>query len=74
MPRTAAHSLLLAALDAVIHLRRDSDGCRRVAGIAMLVGSGSGLASVVPAYAFTPAGAVRCAAADALDSRLVSTE
>lgn len=70
VPRTAAHSLLLAALDAVIHLRRDADGRRRVAGIAMLVATEHGLATVVPAYAFTAAGVARGEAAAAFDRRL----
>lgn len=70
VPRTAAHSLLLAALDAVIHLRRDGDGRRRVAGIAMLVANDRGLATVRPAYGFTTDGVTRGEAADVFDRRL----
>lgn len=69
--RAAAHSLLSAALDAVIHLRRDPDGRRRIAGIAVLATTGSGLATVDPAYAFRPDGVVRCEAAERFD-RLVA--
>jgi pilus assembly protein CpaF len=68
--RTAAHSLLAAAVDVVLHLQRGRDGCRRMAGLAVLTVSNSGLAVVIPAYRFTPDGVDRGPAAEILDARL----
>ena len=36
LPRAAAHSLLASALGVAVHLERGTDGCRRVAEIAVL--------------------------------------
>jgi pilus assembly protein CpaF len=70
VPRDAAHSLLVAAVDAVIHLVRAADGRRRIAGIAVLSADATGRAEVALAYRFTPSGAVRGPGADRLDRRL----
>jgi pilus assembly protein CpaF len=74
VPREAAHSLLIAAVDAVIHLTRNRAGQRRVAGIAVMAATTSGFAHVVPAYTFS-AGSVRSEAGAALlDNRLRRSE
>jgi len=52
LPRPAVHSQLAAAIDAVVHLRRDRDGARRVCGLALLRPGIDGLVSAVPAYVF----------------------
>jgi pilus assembly protein CpaF len=70
VPRAAAHSLLLAAVDAVVHLVRAGDGARRVAGVAVLTPDDSGHAAVRPAYRFGIDEITRGAGADALDRRL----
>jgi pilus assembly protein CpaF len=70
VPRAAAHSLLLAAVDAVVHLVRAGDGRRRVAGVAVLVADESGHVAVRPAYRFGAADISRGVGADALDRRL----
>jgi pilus assembly protein CpaF len=68
--RVAAHSLLAAAVDAVLHLSRDVDGVRRISGIGVLVTGSDGLAGVRPAYRFDTAGVVRAEGAAILDRRL----
>jgi pilus assembly protein CpaF len=70
VPRGAAHSLLLAAVDAVIHLVRTADGGRRIAGIAVLSADASGHATVKVAYGFRASGVVRGPGAESLDRRL----
>jgi pilus assembly protein CpaF len=70
VPRAAAHSLLVAAVDAVVHLVRAGDGRRRIAGVAVLSADATGHVTVLPAYRFGPDGVSRAAAADALDGRL----
>jgi pilus assembly protein CpaF len=50
VPRAAAHSLLCAAVDAVVHVTRSADGVRRVAGVAVLEPDSAGHAVAVPAY------------------------
>ena len=52
LPRPAVHSQLAAAVDAVVHLRRNHDGARRVCGIAVLMVRPDGLVDAVPAFAF----------------------
>ncbi|MDQ1705493.1 MAG: pilus assembly protein CpaF [Frankiaceae bacterium] len=52
LSRSAVHSQLGAALDAVVHLRRDSTGQRRIDGISILVGDLGGLLRAVPAVSF----------------------
>ncbi|HWB65892.1 MAG TPA: TadA family conjugal transfer-associated ATPase [Mycobacteriales bacterium] len=66
----AAHSLLRAAVDAVVHLARDDRGVRRVCGIGMLESAPSGLAAVTPAYRFAAGEVQRGPAADRFDDRL----
>jgi pilus assembly protein CpaF len=70
VPRAAAHSLLLAAVDAVVHLERAGDGRRRIAGVAVLAADDSGYAAVRGAYRFGPDDIRRGAGADWLDRRL----
>jgi pilus assembly protein CpaF len=70
VPREAAHSLLLAAVDAVVHLVRSGDGRRRIAGVAVLESTASGHAVVRPAYGFGSDGLRRGPLADDLDRRL----
>jgi hypothetical protein len=62
--------LLLAAVDAVVHLVRGGDGGRRISGIAVLGPAAAGQAEVRPAYGFTAGGVVRAVAASVLDRRL----
>ena len=73
VPRAAAHSLLAAAVDAVVHLARGPDGMRRVAGVAVLGRDQRGLVVVEPAYRFDPSGIERRPAADHLDERLAGS-
>jgi pilus assembly protein CpaF len=68
--RSAAHSLLAAAVDVVLHLRRGRDGKRRMAGLAVLTVGIDGIAAVTPAYIFTGAGLQRGPGADLLDERM----
>jgi pilus assembly protein CpaF len=70
VPRAAAHSLLLAAVDAVFHLARGRDGRRRLVGIGVLTADAAGHAEVHPAYVFEPDGVVPGPAAATLDRRL----
>lgn len=49
MPRRALHSQLAAALDVVIHLRRGTDGTRRVAEVDLLAAGPDGIVATVPA-------------------------
>ena len=72
--RAAAHSLLIAAVDAVIHLARDPDGRRRVVGLGVLApASTAGGVSVPTAYAFRRDGTVHPGSAAAtLDDRLAT--
>ena len=70
VPRAAAHSLLVAAVDVVLHLVRGPDGRRRMAGLGVLVAGRDGLAAVASAYRFTADGVLRGEAAAVLDERL----
>lgn len=49
LERAAVHSHLAAAVDVVVHLRRDADGQRRLDGIGVLRAGADGLVSVWPA-------------------------
>ncbi|MGH1561183.1 TadA family conjugal transfer-associated ATPase [Mumia sp. DW29H23] len=49
MPRAALHSQLAAALDLVVHVVRDADGCRRVAELATFRPADDGTVACVPA-------------------------
>jgi pilus assembly protein CpaF len=70
VPRAAAHSLLVAAVDVVLHLTRGRDGRRRMAGLAVLVAAADGMSRVVPAYLFSSQGVDRGPGADVLDDRM----
>jgi pilus assembly protein CpaF len=72
VPRAAAHSLLIAAVDAVIHLARDATGRRRLAGVAVLSAGPHGYAEVRPAYRFGTDSVVAGPAASSLDQRLAA--
>ncbi|MBV9488017.1 MAG: TadA family conjugal transfer-associated ATPase, partial [Frankiaceae bacterium] len=69
VPRSAAHSLLGAAVDAVVHVVREPSG-RRIAGIGVLAIDRTGDVQVVPAYEFTPTDVVARQGAPALETRL----
>ncbi len=49
LPREAVHAQLASALDAVVHLRRDAAGVRRVHEIGVLQRDARGIVTVVPA-------------------------
>lgn len=51
LPRDALHAQVAAALDVVVHLRRDRDGLRRVDEIGLASRSADGLVAVVSAVA-----------------------
>ncbi len=52
--RTAVHSQLAAGLDAVLHVRRDHDGRRRIDQLGVVIpDSGTGLVAVRPLLTFT---------------------
>lgn len=70
VPRAAAHSLLTAAVDVVLHLNRDGDGRRRMAGLAVLMPGADGTSRVVPAYLFSAGGVQRGPGADNIDERM----
>jgi pilus assembly protein CpaF len=72
VPRAAAHSLLVAAVDVVLHLTRGSDGRRRMAGLGVLTAGADGLATVVSAYRFAGDDVVPGPSATVLDERLRS--
>ena len=72
VPRAAAHSLLLAAVEAIVHLVRAADGARRIAGVAVLAQDDSGHAAVRGAYRFGADEISRGVGADWLDRRLAS--
>ncbi|MQS10429.1 ATPase, T2SS/T4P/T4SS family, partial [Streptomyces alkaliphilus] len=71
MSRPALHSQLAAAVDLVVHLRRDpSDGRRRVTEIHLLERGPDGFVRTVPALRRTPAGFFREAAWPRLEALL----
>jgi pilus assembly protein CpaF len=72
LPRHAVHSQLAAAVDAVVHLRRDRRGARRVCGIAVLVVRPDGLVEATPAFAFGTSEMVEGPGADELRRRLAA--
>jgi pilus assembly protein CpaF len=69
LSRPALHSQLTAAVDAVVHLRRDR-GRRRIAGVALLAADADGTVRSSPAVAFTDDGVVDGPAAETLRRRL----
>jgi pilus assembly protein CpaF len=70
VPRDAAHSLLVAAVDAVVHLARDADGRRVVVGLGALGSDDRGRAVVRPAYRFCGDEVIAGPAASTLAARL----
>ena len=71
LPRDAVHAQLGAAIDTVVHLRRDRDGVRRVHEVAVVRRDDRGFAVVQPAVTFNRTGEpVIGAGADALDRKL----
>jgi pilus assembly protein CpaF len=70
LSRDAVHSQLAAAVEAVLQVRRDADGRRRIAGIAVVEPDSSGLVRVVPAVGFGPEGLTDGPAAARLYRRL----
>lgn len=70
--RDACHAQVAAALKAVIHVRRQRDGARQVAGVGVFRRAVGGLVEVAPAVSFTADGVQREEAADRLDD-LVSS-
>jgi pilus assembly protein CpaF len=57
LPRAALHAQVVAALDAVVHLRRDREGRRRVEQIGVFAhDEATGLGRVEPAISFTVSG------------------
>jgi pilus assembly protein CpaF len=58
--RAALHAQIGAALQAVLHIRRDEHGVRRVAEVHVVVRDvGTGLAATEPAVEFGPKGRIR---------------
>lgn len=72
--RDALHSQVAAGLDAVIHIDRDKDGVRRVAGIHTLHRESDGLVSARPAVDFTTRGVRIRPAGTELAARLALRE
>ena len=73
--RDAVHSQLAAAIQLVVHLRRDTDGRRRVAEIAALLRRAGGLVEAEPAVRFARDGTASVGPAGAvLESLLVGAE
>jgi len=72
LPRAAVHSQLAAAIDVVLHLRRDRGGRRRIAGIATLSMEADGLVRATPAMRFDEHVVVDGPAAAELRRRLVA--
>jgi pilus assembly protein CpaF len=70
VPREAAHSLLVAAVDAVVHLARDAAGRRVVVGIGVLDTDERGRAVVRPAYRFVGDDVVACPGSQPFAERL----
>lgn len=74
LDRDALHSQLAAAVDAVVHLRRDSNGRRRIVGIAVLQPDDGGLVRAVPALVFDDDTVTDGPAGDQLRRRLSSVQ
>lgn len=74
LSRLAVHSQLAAAVDAVVHLRRDRLGARRICGIAVLHVRSDGLIEAVPALAFVSDEVVEGPGAEELQRRLAAHE
>jgi len=59
LDRPAVHSQLASGVDAVVHLRRERDGVRRLAEVAVPSRDGAGLVTMTPAITATLAGDLR---------------
>jgi len=70
LPRAAAHSQLASAVDLVVHLRRDSEGIRSLAELALLRRGGDGLVATWPAVTFSDGRTREGPAADELAALL----
>jgi pilus assembly protein CpaF len=70
LDRAAAHALLAAGLDAVIHLERDERGRRMIEGIHVLTVGGDQRVRVEPALVRAAAGLVPGCALPALEARI----
>jgi pilus assembly protein CpaF len=70
LPRDAVHSQLAAAVEVVLHLRREPGGRRRVAGVALMQVDEAGLVRAVPAVEFRESGCTDGPAARLLRQRL----
>jgi pilus assembly protein CpaF len=70
LPRDAVHSQLAAAVEVVLHLRREPGGRRRVAGVALMQVDEAGLVRAVPAVEFRDSGCTDGPAARLLRQRL----
>jgi pilus assembly protein CpaF len=70
LPRDAVHAQVAAAVQAVVHLRRDAAGHRKVAEIAVIQRHETGLVSAVPALTFGGREPVIGPGADRLDQLL----
>lgn len=58
LPRDALHAQAASALNAVVHVRREADGRRRVAEVSVLVRGHEGWVEAVAAVIFPPSGGV----------------
>jgi pilus assembly protein CpaF len=72
LPRDAVHAQIAAAVQAVVHLRRDRQGRRKVAEIAVIQRHETGLVTTVPALIFTAEQPVVGPGADQLDRLLAN--
>lgn len=72
LSRAAVHSQLAAAVEAVVHLRRDADGRRRVAGVGVVQTDRGGVVRVAPAVVFEGADVCEGPAAPQLHRRLAA--
>jgi pilus assembly protein CpaF len=70
LDRQALHSQLAAAVDAVVHLRRDPHGQRRVVGVAMVQADDIGYVRASPAFVFDERGVFDGPAGELLRRRL----
>jgi len=68
--RVALHALMAAGIDVVIHLRRQSDGCRVVEGIHVMESGVDGLVSCAPALVRVGERLQQAVAAEGLAARL----
>jgi len=73
LSRDAVHSQLSAAIEVVLHLRRDTDGHRRIAGVGLVQTEAGGLVRVSPAVRFDHDGLTDGPSAPQLYRRLATT-